>query len=272
MAKLPYGIVVASQKGGVGKTTISVNLAVALSMKGYSVLLIDADYVNPSVSYHFGMDDVDVGFIDVLNGVAPLASAVKMVVGGGLSLLMGTNKGASIQFSADQFERLFDQISNTNYDFVIFDMAPGQEPREAFDMFSRWGTLEFLLPIIPEFSSCVSAIRLARICDSMHIGRKFVANREKNKEYQLSIREMEEACGEKLLAVVPEDDVVPKSTVTHKPACILDPNSAFSKVVIDFSGYYSLKVGHSVGGEVAQQKPGFLQSLIARILNFFRRK
>lgn len=57
----PEGVVnfiaVASGKGGVGKSTVASNLAVALAQKGYDVGLVDTDMYGPSIPTMFGIED-----------------------------------------------------------------------------------------------------------------------------------------------------------------------------------------------------------------------
>lgn len=57
MKGVKHIIVVASGKGGVGKSTVAANLAVALAREGLSIALVDADIFGPSIPKMFGIED-----------------------------------------------------------------------------------------------------------------------------------------------------------------------------------------------------------------------
>jgi ATP-binding protein involved in chromosome partitioning len=57
MARMKHKIVVGSGKGGVGKSTVTVNLAVALQSRGFKVGILDADITGPNIPKLLGIED-----------------------------------------------------------------------------------------------------------------------------------------------------------------------------------------------------------------------
>ena len=116
-------IMVSSGKGGVGKSTSSVNLAIALAMQGKKVGLLDADIYGPNVPRMLGLDGVKPEIEG--NKVLPLkAYGIEMMSMGSLteegqSLIW---RGAMIMKAIEQFLR---DILWSELDCLVIDMPPG---------------------------------------------------------------------------------------------------------------------------------------------------
>ena len=122
---------IANQKGGVGKTTTSVNLAAALQMAGRRTLLIDLD-PQGNATMGAGVDKraLPRSVYHVLLGLAAMAEAVVTSPSGGFDLLPANRDlaGAEVEMvDLDQRElRLKQALARhaDDYDFVLIDCPP----------------------------------------------------------------------------------------------------------------------------------------------------
>lgn len=226
-----HAVMVTSQKGGVGKTTVAVNLATALKQSGFNVLLIDADYSNPSVGFHLGMQEANIGFRAVVSGKASLASAVAIHHPTGVHVLPGEISSTVPEFAPTYMRNLNNELLKSRYDFIVIDTAPGPMPKEMLKPFVNANMFTSLILLTPEMAACASALRLARTYERMRVMHSMAANRIKNRGYELGIGEIEDVLGEGIIAALPEDENVPVSIAAHIPLVILKSRSPFSVAV-----------------------------------------
>lgn len=116
-------IMVSSGKGGVGKSTTSVNLAIALAAQGKTVGLLDADIYGPNIPRMLGIADIKPEVIG--NKVLPLKAYGLEVMSMGSLMEEGQSlmwRGSMIMKAIEQFLR---DIAWSELDVLVIDMPPG---------------------------------------------------------------------------------------------------------------------------------------------------
>ncbi len=118
-------IAVASGKGGVGKSTVAVNLAIALSQQGLKVGILDADIYGPSVPILLGIKGKQPAIDPEKKKILPLEKFGLKIMSIG-SLLKENDavvwRGPMIHKTLQQF---LDEVEWGNLDILIIDLPPG---------------------------------------------------------------------------------------------------------------------------------------------------
>ena len=161
--KIKNVIVVLSGKGGVGKSTVAVNIATTLATKGHSVGLLDADIYGPSVPMMFGVEKVDAEknfYVDADGKEVFLPIEKYGVKINSIGFYVNTSEALVWRgpMAASVFTQLLTQTEWGNLDYLIIDAPPGTGDIQ-LSLVQTVGVTGAVVVTTPQEVACVEAMK-----------------------------------------------------------------------------------------------------------------
>lgn len=224
-------IVITSGKGGVGKTTTTANVGVALAMLGEKVALIDADIGLRNLDLALGLENrIVYDLVDVVEHRAKLRQAlIRDKRHQSLALLPAAQTRDKSAVSPDQMKDLICRLhEEEGYEYILIDCPAGIE--QGFRNATA-GASEAVVVTNPEMASVRDADRIIGLLEAADLrSPRLIVNRLRvqmvKSQEMLSVEDVQDVLGSaiKLLGIVPEDESIITSTNKGEPA-VLSENS-----------------------------------------------
>ena len=125
MAKIKHKIVVMSGKGGVGKSTISANIAMELAIRGYETGLLDADITGPDLAKMFNAEKMMLSSKDDVLLPIHVPPRLRLMT---FAFMLPTEDTAipwKGPMRSDMIRQFLSKVRWGELDFLIIDMPPG---------------------------------------------------------------------------------------------------------------------------------------------------
>jgi len=142
-----------NNKGGVGKTTVAMNLSAYLSMREKRVLLIDLDFQRSlTVSMGYGRNAEGVTIADILLNKKPIEEGIRKTKSKYLDMIPSSRELADFDKNFKELDIVKERINpiKNKYDYIFLDCNPGLS---ALSLNSLTAASRLLIPIQPDYLS-----------------------------------------------------------------------------------------------------------------------
>jgi septum site-determining protein MinD len=204
-------IVIKFGKGGVGKTTTTSNIGIALAKLEQRVLLLDADVGLKNLDLLLGLENrIVYNGLDVLNGECRLTQAlIQDKRQPNLTFFPLSSNQLKLPVTKEQINDLVDQLKN-NYDFILIDSPAGIE--DGF-LTAVEPAKEAIIVTTPEVTSIRDADRVVGILRSRGMAKiNLIVNRVRlgmvERSSMMSTEDVSSILGLSLLGVIPDSEAI----------------------------------------------------------------
>jgi septum site-determining protein MinD len=259
-------IVVASGKGGVGKSSISLNLALLLAKAGKKVVIIDADIAMANLGLMLNIERSPITLNEVLAGENRIQDAVYQ---GPWGLRYVPSSLSNDKLSKAEYSRFKKSVLELEkeYEFVFIDAAPGWMPdaKAAMDAAS-----EAFVLLTPEPPALADGLKVKNYLERKGVKiHGIVLNMVLNDPSEIKAADIAGIMGTKIVAAIPDDKNVRRASATQKPVAIQYPSTPFMHGILKLS---SVLVKDKIILTETKVKKGILLSMIESFRNLFRKK
>ncbi len=256
-------IVITSGKGGVGKTTTTVNVGAALAKRGHKVVLVDTDIGLRNLDLVLGVEKrIVFDLVEVVEGRCQLRQAlIKDKRFESLSMLPAAQTREKEAVSEAQMRAVIDELAEMA-DFVFIDCPAGIEHgfRSAIA-----GAKEAIVVTTPEVSAIRDADRVVGKLTAAKIPLRLIVNRVRPEMVKsgdmMSVDDVCEILASELLGAVPDDEEIIDTTNRGEPI-VLDESNKLA-IVYD-------KIARRLEGELVPFTTFDTPNFLSRMLTIFK--
>jgi len=235
---------IVSAKGGVGKTTVVVNLASALMELGKRICIIDGNKTTSNLGLHLGIEDYPISMHDVLKGRSKIIDAVYVHPNHNLHVVPGTLSLADARtMNIKSLKKKMRELEKF-YDFVLLDTAPGFNEKALDAMKSCDAVIMITTPGLPEVTDSIKTIDMLEERKIKVAG--IILNRVLGKGFEIKPEEIESLYKVPVILIIEEDLDVPRSISARIPIVMFKPNSSTSQKFMELAASIS---GHKEKGK-----------------------
>ncbi|MEN9626026.1 MAG: hypothetical protein RL557_354 [archaeon] len=223
-----YAII--SGKGGVGKTTTTINVGTSLNKLGEDVIIVDGNLTTPNIGIHLGAPIVPITLNHALHGQSNIEDAIYEHESGTKIIPASLSLKEIEKIDYKKIPEVIKKLKKLT-DHVIIDAAAGlgEEARLSIDAAD-----EIIIVTNAEMSAVTDALKTIKLAEEYNKPVKgFIITRHTGARSEMSIASIQDMLEIPLLGIIPEDHAIKESQALKNAVIYTHPRSRAAQQYIE---------------------------------------